>query len=560
MRTLYNIRRKVISLLLLFLPYSIYGEDAERIYLQTDKQLYIAGEPIWLKAYTTDTNGKLREFSKIGYAELLSDSKPEVQVLIEIKNGVGIGRMELPSTLGTGNYRLCGYTRYMRNEGEAVFFEKMITVINPLSKSDNSKEATETAESISDVAPQSNTVQLSVNKNRFEKREKGVITITGLPEEYASLAISVAGEVPFSHVNKSITDWKSNLRQSAGTNVDGPFLAEYEGAIFSGQLINNETNTTTSVQNATTILTFPGKELQIYSGQSVGNGVYNFYTQEITGKAELSTTVFPDKENIYRLDILSPFSSHSPKPFPSFYLDSIWRDYLTMRNLSSQVTRAYTTDSMSHFRPIVPHNVLTPFKQYRLNDFTRFSSVEETFSEFIYEARIRKVDGKRSFSLINDLKKGFSFIYVLVLLDNVPIVDHELICNYNVSLIEKIELYQGRHVYGNQVYGGIISFVTNKGDYPNIRFEDYTQMFDFEGTQPYRYFYSPDYEKRDNSTRMPDFRHTLLWEPLIDSKDGKSITVPFYTSDIPGKYDVRVEGISRDGKIINAVLQIEVAE
>ena len=39
--------------------------------------------------------------------------------------------MELPVTLPTGYYRLVAYTRYMQNEGEDIFFEKKISVVNP---------------------------------------------------------------------------------------------------------------------------------------------------------------------------------------------------------------------------------------------------------------------------------------------------------------------------------------------------------------------------------------------------------------------------------------------
>ena len=560
MRTLYIIKRTLLLLFLVSFPYSIYGQAAERIYLQTDKQLYIVGELIWLKAYTTDIDGKLQEFSKIGYIELLSDSKPEVQIKLDIKNGVGVGWMELPSMLATGNYRLSAYTRYMRNEGESVFFEKIITVINPLFQQEDGG-AIQSTDIVTEAMSHSNTVQLGTNKMQFVKREKGMITINGLPEEYASLAVSVTGEVPFSHENRSIGDWKSNIRQPIRSNIDGPFSPEYEGAIISAQLINNKENTPKATHNANTILTFPGKEMQVYGGQGMESGVYNFYTQEITGKAELSMTVFPDYEDIYRLDIQSPFSSSHPyEPLPPLYLNRTWKDYLSMRNLSSQVVRTYTVDSINHFSSVVPFNDLAPTKQYILDEYTRFSSIEETFTEFIYEARIRKIDGKRTFSLINDAKKGYTLDYVLVLLDNMPVVDHDFMCNYNAALVKKINIHLGRHIYGNNLYSGIIHFVTDKGNYPNIKFEDYTQIVEFEGTQPYRYFYSPTYDGGDNITRMPDFRHTLLWEPLVESRDAKSITIPFYTSDISGKYDVKVEGISKEGKIISATLQIEVVE
>ena len=103
----------------------------ERICLQTDKTLYLAGELVWLKAITTDPAGRPIELSKLGYVELLDDSAPQVQLKVELKKGVGEGSFYLPLSLPTGNYRLLSYTRYMRNEGEAAYYERLLPVINP---------------------------------------------------------------------------------------------------------------------------------------------------------------------------------------------------------------------------------------------------------------------------------------------------------------------------------------------------------------------------------------------------------------------------------------------
>ena len=121
--------------LLIVISVSIYGQDrpdvlAERVYLQTDKQLYLAGELLYLKTFTVTHEKKPLSFSKIAYVELLDEVNSRVQVKIELVNGVGEGWMELPLDLPTGYYRLIAYTRFMRNEGESVFFGKNIAVVN----------------------------------------------------------------------------------------------------------------------------------------------------------------------------------------------------------------------------------------------------------------------------------------------------------------------------------------------------------------------------------------------------------------------------------------------
>ena len=91
------------------------GKDdvRERLYLQTDKQLYLSGEQIQMKLITVDPQLVPLIFSKIAYAELTGDSIAQIQIKIPVTNGIGKGRMLLPATLPTGTYRLIAYTQYM---------------------------------------------------------------------------------------------------------------------------------------------------------------------------------------------------------------------------------------------------------------------------------------------------------------------------------------------------------------------------------------------------------------------------------------------------------------
>jgi hypothetical protein len=192
-----------------------------------------------------------------------------------------------------------------------------------------------------------------------------------------------------------------------------------------------------------------------------------------------------------------------------------------------------------------------------LDDYTRFSNMEEIFIEFIRFARIRRTNQGRRFSMMTE-RLDNSSTNILVLLDNIPITDHELLCNYNPLQIKTIDLHIGRYVFGGHLFDGIISFFSYQNDYPGITFSDNTQLFDYEGTQPYRYFYSPVYDETSISSRLPDFRHTLLWEPSVQSAGQAELVIPFTTSDLPGSYIITIEGIGADGTIVYARQVIEV--
>ena len=98
----------------------------ERIHVETDKDFYLAGEQMGLKLHATDVQGKPQEFSRIAYVELLGDKENTVRLKVEMKNASGEATIQLPYTLASGVYDLVAYTRWMRNEGEEVFFRRQI--------------------------------------------------------------------------------------------------------------------------------------------------------------------------------------------------------------------------------------------------------------------------------------------------------------------------------------------------------------------------------------------------------------------------------------------------
>lgn len=534
------------------------GQVSERIYLQTDKQLYLSGELLWLKLYTTDTEGKLLSLSKIGYVELIGDSIPEVQVKIDIYDGTGAGWMELPAMLPTGYYRMIAYTRFMRNEGENVYFEKRIAIVNPVSQNNTFyTDGAVTSFSIQTMETGRSTPEVSIDKSSYSTRDKGEIRIKGLPAENLSIGVSITGAEPALTSNPTIHDWKNQLH---GNNIPFEslrFLPEYEGAIIDGVLIDLETGAPARSPDVTNLLSFPGHEIQLFAGQMNTNGDVTFYTQCIAGKQELSTTAITSSGKKYRIDIQSPYAVHSPTKQPFFNPDSTWSDYLQDRNLSLQVSHAYTVDSLNRIRAITPYTNYSPYKRYVLDEYTRFPNMREVFIEFIAFASIRRTGEGQRFSLTNEMRTAES-TNILVLLDNIPVAEHELMINYNPLLIKTIDLHVGYFSFGDQLFEGIISFYSYNNKFPGITFSETTQIYDYEGTQPYRLFYAPAYNEKNESLRLPDFRHTLLWEPLIQSNRQNELIIPFTTSDNTGSHIITVEGIGKNGTVIQANRTFEV--
>lgn len=103
----------------------------ESIYLHTDKDNYVAGDTVWLKAYIVNGISKKAELtSRYVYTELISPSDTvvkRVKMRQDEKQQI-YGYLSLPFSLPQGRYLLRGYTRYSENWDESSFFHKELNV------------------------------------------------------------------------------------------------------------------------------------------------------------------------------------------------------------------------------------------------------------------------------------------------------------------------------------------------------------------------------------------------------------------------------------------------
>ena len=547
------------------------GKDdlRERVYVQTDKHLYLAGEPVLMKLFTTDPKQIPLTFSKVAYVELVADSVARLQIKVELADGAGSGRMLLPADLPTGYYRLIVYTQFMRNEGAEVFFEKYIAVLNTFQSGYNPvEEDMKTEYHFLPDTPRSygenenREFSLQSDKETYTTRTHGELIINGLPQNIHTLSVSIAGKelIPVAESDTKPDElyqaYLTNTKQTKQTTeFDDNFLPEYEGHIVTGKIIDNQTGAE-GVDNNLLVpaLSFPGDGIRFFPGQKTKTGDVRFFTTGISEMKEIATVVY-DADNKYRIDVQSPFVSRFvPKPMPALYIDSAYYGQLLERSVALQVFHYFSDDPSANRNISEPFFKMKPSQTYLLDEYTRFTTMREVFIEFIIGARFRRADGKWRFSTF--VKTGDNYTYgtaPLVLLDGVPITDHDVIYNYDPLVVERINIYYGPCNVGGYLFDGIIELTTYRRIHQELNPGKSTQISSYDGPQLYKRFDTPDYSNDQNrQRRMPDSRQTLLWNPDVRTEGKTSIRFPFDTSDLTGEFQATVEGITKDGKFIFA--------
>jgi len=108
----------------------------EKLYIHTDKPVYLTGEQIWLKIYVADAFfHQPSNLSKIAYVELIDKNKNAViQAKVAVEDGKGDASIRIPVSIATGNYILRGYTQWMKNYSPDFFYEQPFEIINTLNE------------------------------------------------------------------------------------------------------------------------------------------------------------------------------------------------------------------------------------------------------------------------------------------------------------------------------------------------------------------------------------------------------------------------------------------
>ena len=545
----------ILSIFLLFI-FSLKAEEKiyERVYVHTDKDCYIAGEDVHLKFYVINKNFKPSILSKVGYLEICDTEKPQMQLKVALEKGHGAGKIRIPKDIPSGIYILSAYTRYMRNEGENVFFNKQIAIINANQQSADNKrfEVLEKYENnhsetfFNTEAKEPSNLLITTDEKEYGNRKKVFLSLNNIPENAADLVISVSRNDTIAHVQKiNRHEW---LKQVADTyNLSQQWIPEYEGHIITGRVIPESDNDLMLAN-----ISFVGKDIRYIMGQlNHQKGTVNFYTSEIYGNQQVVTSAtsffYDDLSN--RIDLVSPFSESLPEILPVLNIYPNEKQLMD-RYIGAQIldkTEKESFGNPSHAKGYYDFELV---KTYDLDEYTRFESVAETILEFVNRLQVSRLRGKRIISAYLEETKLYSQ-RTLVLLDGIPIYNHEDILQYNPMYIKTINIYDGRYIFGNMNYECIVSFITRDTNLPNFQLNQASQLLDYECPQLPPAFELPDYSSEANqNSRKPDFRHTLYWNPFVEFTSSQPVNLSFYTSDLCGEFKVTVEGITTDGKLV----------
>ena len=540
--------RNIFCLAIILLSIPLQGREVvERLYVTTDKNSYVAGDVVGCALYCFELGNSsllLSGFSSVAYLELVSADGVAMQEKVALVDGVGGAMLRLSPNLPSGNYKLVAYTKQNKNESGFTPYAKDITIYNTLvdTKVKGNVEIAEGAvpQGAGAENPISPLVQVSVSNGKVQG--KIPVEILSKVKEKAFLSVSVYHKDSLSQLPaQEIRSFMIGALKGGAGVVSHTYVPDFEGEVvqFKSDGINRKM-----------ILSFPGRDNNIYISNVNGDGDLYFYTGSVYGTKDGMLQVMPGyTDRKHKSELVSPFIGKFDFDYPKMYITKGMKGELEAKSVAMQVSRRFGADTLTVPLPQRGDPFMeVPDKSYLLDDYTRFHTIHEVITEYISNVRIRTLDGKKSFTILYKDAVGnemYSRFATLALLDGMPIFNHEDILGYDPMLVKQIRVYTSPYRISDITYEGVICFDTYKGNIPSFPVDKDAYMFTYKGSLYPEYLSG---EQFYNNSDIPNYRETLYWNPMVRMAPGDALRFECVAPKYPGHFELVVEGVTESGQ------------
>lgn len=556
----------------------------EKTYVQTDREIYIAGDCLFFKVYVVDNFSNLLSVkSKLVYISLRNEDNHIIsKARVSLVRGMACGSIELPDTLSTGYYQLQSFTNCMRNDDESAYYSRELFIANQFDKdlmklskmNTTSIGARDTLYKVQDSSGIDKNLKLGTDKYLYYNREKVSLSLEmkGLnPNTLTDLSVSVYEQTPELLPNVSISEY---LKPVNGNRTDDPYegqstsnqyLTEFQGQIIQGKVLNADVGKPMA-----------GVPVFLSAADTFANLKYT--NTDSTGKFRfLLENYYNNKPLVFKVQPVSAFQKckiifddkfsfkHGFTPI-CFSDTTHLKNYIyTSQNILKihkvyhskiKMTNTQIKNNPAIHRPYPqevyerPNLIIRPAEYQFLPDFL------EITRELIHTLIIRKKEGKyECFFIDTTLHKNMEGD-PMIFLDGILMDDINPIIALNSDQISRIDCLNTQRILGSLSCNGILAVFTRKMESDHVQNPNNIR-FSVEAPLPVSTYYSPDYQNNSQTT-IPEYRQLLYWNPTIEIKGDTQKSFDFYASDQSGTYIIKVDGITSDGRTIQASTQIEI--
>jgi hypothetical protein len=466
----------------------------------------------------------------------------------------------------------------MRNGKQSDYFQADLTIVNPytndqkillkeIKDSINSRHSVERKLGVSDIQKEVTSINMSINKYNFKKREKIRLTIRNQKPSSGngSYSLSVRKLYKLKASNrpsaKEFADQYLHNNKASNEDYVIMILPEIRGELYSGKVV--ATDPKMGVAQIRIAISVPGKDYIFKVVTTNIKGQFYFTLNESYGGDEALLQLLEDNDK-YTIVMETPKPLDVSKiSFNKFRLEEEIKPVLLERSIHNQIENNYFS--------FMPDSIKVPAKrssfygftgtEYDLDNYTRFSTFRETIVEILQGVWIKKTEnGEEQIQVrSDDPDKEVSGFEPLILIDGFRVKKHDELLKMDARRIAKIQVIRDKYILGPQVFQGVLDIVTIEGELWKNLVEAETLRHKLFKPLPKKFYFKQKYdlESSDGAGRIPDFRHQIYWNPLVQVQE-ESLELEFYTSDVAGDFEIRLEGFTNSGEPVSVIKSIRV--
>lgn len=495
----------ILAALMFAMPCLCRAEGSETVRLVTDRDVYVAGDMILCSA-SCWSDGFVSDRSAIAYVELVSAEGVAATAKIALVSGRGAGYVNIPADAPTGNYRIFAYTA-LSESAET----RNLAIYNTFYGNRVLNGVIAVPEDLPLDPSGGDTVPDGISCTRSD--EGGLTRFT--------LSNNGSGEA-FMSVSVFVDDGlKASAAKPESVSLT-PREAENDGETIRARVYGPDAAKVTGRPWLTAVISSPGSAADTYTGKIRSEGDIIFKTNNIYGERDLVCEILGLESE--KLDChfspISPFIQPEGLSFPPLLLSASCKDALQARH-ESVIRDAKQLDTLFSYLPKRDNLLLDTddCESLHLDDYERFNTIEDIILELVPKLAVRKVNGKKTIKMmVANLSAYSRSDNVLVLLDGVPVSDHERLLEYDALALSDIQVYPYYYALGKTVFTGVVNFITARHDMSALKFADNVRILDFQGCS-YPVALRPSPEVRGAASG-----DTILWEPLVRLAPGASVT------------------------------------
>ena len=522
----------------------------ERVFVSTDREVYIAGDIVWCSLFCLDPQGKPSSSSAVSYLELVSSEGTVAEAKVGLLAGRGAGSFRIPVTVPTGVYRLVSYTSCEANEEGTPWMtgSRILTIFNTLSTA-RVKDGVSILEGEAYSKLRRNATEdcggLVFNSSaRLGKgSDMGVLIQNNGPEADFSFSVYHEDDIIPAPQECSMAGFLKSL-----SSINAPRITGYRPLEYDGEIISASVKGLAAEERDVCIATLSsaGAPSNLYIGVTDGDKV-RFLTNNIYGDREIVCEVSSLDRGTGVIEFDNPFVYPQSGLMPKLVLSREQYGDLTARKMALRGENSLKMDTLAtmlrHREDLLLES--SPLRRYHLDDYDRFPSVKEVLVEIIPILRLQRENGKYSLRLTVDDAVENSRTRVgnlLVMMDGVVLSDLDLLLDFDAMLIEDVDIYQQAVVCGKVSFSGVVNFVTKKNYVTALTFPANVRVVDFKGVSyPVAYYGERPVGKGD------DLRQVLYWDPAVRIPSGGQHRLQVRAPGYSGRFRVVAEGIASDG-------------